>query len=223
MTRQINKEGRDKLKGFEALRLKAYLDVGGVWTIGWGHIKTAKAGMKITEVQAEALLALDLKEYEVAVEKYVKVPLSDNQFATLVSFAYNVGIGAFMKSTLLKKLNAGQYDAVPSELMKWNKVKGKTVRGLTNRRAAEAGMWAKGEYVSSRPVQPTKAPQTMPTLQKVGNGLAGASAAAATAVEQLTPYAAYSDVIKQALVVLVIVGVALTIYSTIRKNKEEAA
>ncbi|MGF7157599.1 hypothetical protein GGR09_000961 [Bartonella heixiaziensis] len=105
--------------------------------------------MCITQEQAEEILCEDLKQFENAVEKAVRVSLTDCQFAALVSFCYNVGTTAFCNSTLLKKLNKGDYEAVPTELQKWNKVGGKPLQGLANRRAAESGLWAKGSYVSS--------------------------------------------------------------------------
>uniref|UniRef100_UPI00119F0F06 lysozyme n=1 Tax=Bartonella saheliensis TaxID=1457016 RepID=UPI00119F0F06 len=106
-------------------------------------------GMRITKEQAEEILCEDLKQFEKAVEQSVTVSLTDSQFAALVSFCYNVGTKAFRQSTLLKKLNQGDYEAVPVELQKWNRVGGKRLQGLSNRRAAEAGLWAKGSYVSS--------------------------------------------------------------------------
>jgi len=84
----------------------------------------------------------------------VKVPLTDNQFAALVSFIYNVGVSAFKRSTLLKKLNRGDYDSVPVELMKWTRSGDKYPKGLKNRRAAEAGLWVRGEFVAGREVKP---------------------------------------------------------------------
>ncbi|WP_175869359.1 lysozyme [Bartonella gabonensis] len=151
--RKISTEGLTLIKQLEGLRLEAYEDSGDIWTIGYGHTNAAGApsvhkDMQITEEEAEKILYQDLKQYEAAVEKAVTVPLSDEQFAALVSFAYNVGITAFYKSTLLKKLNNGEYDAVPTELQKWTRVKGKRVQGLVNRRAAEAGLWVKGAHVA---------------------------------------------------------------------------
>ncbi|WP_208438397.1 lysozyme, partial [Bartonella vinsonii] len=108
-----------------------------------------KKGMYITQKQAEEILCEDLKQFEKTVEEAVKVSLTDEQFAALVSFCYNVGTKAFCKSTLLKKLNKGDYESVPAELQRWNKIGGKPLKGLANRRAAEAGLWAKGAYVSS--------------------------------------------------------------------------
>ncbi|WP_142416420.1 lysozyme [Bartonella massiliensis] len=154
MVRKINKDCLDCLKRWEGLRLHAYQDVSGVWTIGYGH--TGKAGkpavvegMVITEKKAETMLLADLRQYEQAVEKAVGVILSDEQFGALVSFCYNVGITAFQNSTLLKRLNKGDYEAVPTELQKWTKAGGKRLQGLVHRRAAEAGLWAKGAYISS--------------------------------------------------------------------------
>ncbi|EJF77418.1 hypothetical protein MCO_01104 [Bartonella sp. DB5-6] len=152
--RRISSEGLTLIKQWEGLRLNAYQDIACVWTIGYGHTSKAgkplvKKGMCITRQQAEEILCEDLKQFETAVEKAVTVSLTDEQFAALVSFCYNVGIKAFCHSTLLKKLNKGDYEAVPTELQKWNKVGGKPLQGLANRRAAEAGLWAKGSYVSS--------------------------------------------------------------------------
>uniref|UniRef100_UPI001ABA81C9 lysozyme n=1 Tax=Bartonella raoultii TaxID=1457020 RepID=UPI001ABA81C9 len=99
--------------------------------------------------QAEELLCKDLRQFENTVAKAVTVSLNSWQFAALVSFCYNVGTTAFCNSTLLKKLNQGEYEAVPAELQKWTKAGGKRLQGLVHRRVAEAGLWAKGAYVSS--------------------------------------------------------------------------
>ncbi|WP_208439167.1 lysozyme [Bartonella quintana] len=152
--RKISQEGLALIKQWEGLRLNAYQDAVGLWTIGYGHTSDAgkpsvRKGMKITEKQAAEFLCQDLQQFENAVEQAVTVPLTDEQFAALVSFCYNVGTTAFCNSMLLKKLNKGDYEAVPVELQKWTKAGGKRLQGLVNRRAAEAGLWAKGSYVSS--------------------------------------------------------------------------
>ncbi|WP_455475326.1 lysozyme [Bartonella sp. B17] len=164
MTRSINKEGLRLIKQWEGLRLKSYQDAIDVWTIGYGHTSTAgeplvHKGMSITEREAETILCQDLKQFENTVEQAVAVPLTDEQFSALVSFCYNVGRTAFCNSTLLKKLNKGDYETVPAELQRWSKAGGKRLQGLVNRRAAEAGLWAKGSYVCSnyQPVE-TKEP-----------------------------------------------------------------
>ncbi|MBX4336602.1 lysozyme [Bartonella raoultii] len=151
--RKISQEGLALIKQWEGLRLSAYEDSIGVWTIGYGHTSAAGApcvyqGMQITEEEAEKILCKDLKQFESFVAQTVNVPLSDEQFAALVSFCYNIGTEAFHRSTLLKKLNKGNYEAVPIELQKWTRAGGKQIQGLVNRRVAEAGLWARGAYVS---------------------------------------------------------------------------
>lgn len=167
MTRRIDAAGLSHIMQWEGKRLTSYRDVAGVWTVGYGHTDAAGppkvvAGMKLTDDQAAEILRSDLSKFEERVERLVKVPLTDNQFAVLVSFDFNTG--ALHKSSLLKRLNAGQYDAVPGELMKWVNAGGKRVQGLVNRRAAEAGLWAKGEFVSSNTVP--AAPVASPLLTK---------------------------------------------------------
>lgn len=134
------------IQEFEGRRLEAYKCPAGIWTIGYGHTSaagepTVTPGMVITKQEAVDILKRDLVKYESAVDRLVTVPLSQNQFDALVSFTYNVGEGALSKSTLLKKLNRGEYAAVPAELMKWTKGGGKELPGLVRRRRAEAAMW----------------------------------------------------------------------------------
>ena len=164
MARTINRETVEHVKRWEGLKLTAYPDPGSrdgtPWTIGYGHtsdgfLKVTR-GLTISPKQAEEALEYDLNETAAKVDELVKVELSDNQFGALVSFAFNVGLGAFAKSTLLRKLNKGEYAAVPSELARWTKNDGKVMAGLVNRRAAEAGLWAKGEFVSSKGVKADK-------------------------------------------------------------------
>lgn len=146
----------DLLVVWEGLELKPYKDVAGLLTIGIGHLLTEEEkksgfvtiqGKKvpwhygITKEQAFALKLQDMVRFENAVNKSVTVSLTQNQYEALVSFAYNVGVGAFESSTLLKKLNQGKYAEVPAELAKWVKAKGKTIQGLVNRRNNEIKLW----------------------------------------------------------------------------------
>ncbi|WP_457584352.1 lysozyme [Ensifer canadensis] len=170
MNRRINATGLALVKQWEGLTTKAYRDVAGVWTIGYGHTSVAGApavtpGMVITQAQADDILKADLATFEERVSRLVKVPLSDGQFAVLVSFDFNTG--RLGRSTLLKKLNAGDYDAVPAELMKWVNAGGKRVKGLVNRRAAEAGLWAKGEFVASNTVIAAPKPPEAVTKENI--------------------------------------------------------
>ncbi|UGA37973.1 lysozyme [Chromobacterium haemolyticum] len=127
----------------EGLRLKAYQDSVGVWTIGYGHTgPDVKPGMVITQAQADALLARDLERFEAGVARLVKVPLNQNQFDALVCFSFNLGLGALQGSTLLLRLlNAGDYAGAAAQFPRWNKAGGKELPGLTRRRAAEQAMF----------------------------------------------------------------------------------
>lgn len=166
--------GLDAIKRFEGFRSQAYLDTGGILTIGFGSTRGVTEGMVIGTKEAEERLQDDLRAAEGAVNRLVTVPLSQDQFDALVSFIFNVGEGAFQKSTLLRKLNAGDHDSVPLELMKWVHVKKKRVEGLANRRAAEAGIWAKGSFVASNTVLAEPA-ATSKLLTHGGPILAGAT------------------------------------------------
>lgn len=143
--RRINDEGLALIKEYEGLCLTPYQCPGRVWTIGYGHTRTVRAGMVITPGEAERLLQEDLNGFERAVERLVRVPLNDNQFSALVCFAFNVGVGNLEGSTLLKLLNRGWYEQVPAQFMRWNRSRGEVLGGLARRRAAEARLWNREE------------------------------------------------------------------------------
>jgi len=118
--------GRNLLEAREGVRLKAYKDVVGVWTIGVGHTAAAgnptpKAGMTITASEADEIFKRDLVQYEDAVSSAVKVGIGQDQYDALVSLTFNIGIGAFKKSTVLRKLNAGDYAGAAQAFMMWRK------------------------------------------------------------------------------------------------------
>lgn len=125
---KLSEQGVKLIKSFEGLRLTAYRDIAGIWTIGYGSTRyhdgrAVKPGDKLAnEVQASALFGNTLGQYEDAVNNYVSVPLSQNQFDALVSFTYNEGTGALKGSTLLKKLNEKDYQAAAGQLLIWNKI-----------------------------------------------------------------------------------------------------
>lgn len=161
MARQVNAETIEHVEKWEGFKASAYPDPGSrdgkPVTLGFGQTrrngKPIQLGETITREEAREWLVKELNRVGLVVDAAVKVPLTDNQFGALVSFTYNVGDGAFKSSTLLKKLNAGDYASVPAQLARWSKNDGKTMQGLVNRRAAEAGLWAKGAFVSSAPVE----------------------------------------------------------------------
>ena len=142
----ISPSGIDLICNFEGKRLTAYDDGVGVWTIGFGTtvypngIKVKK-GDTCTEAQAKAFMAHDLKKFEAAVNNAVTVPLSQNQFDALVSLAYNIGTGAFSKSTLVKKLNANDFRGAADQFDVWVNAGGKRMQGLVNRRAKEKALF----------------------------------------------------------------------------------
>ena len=135
---KISAEGLALIKKFEGCELEAYQDAVGVWTIGYGHIKGVKEGMTITKQQAEEMLEEELIEYENYVKEAVKYQLDQCMFDALVSWTYNLGPSNLNYSTLLKVLNAGDYDGVPEQIKRWNKAGGKVLQGLVRRREAEA-------------------------------------------------------------------------------------
>lgn len=129
--------GIEIIKHFEGLRLEAYLCPAGVPTIGYGHTKGVKLGQKITKEQAEQFLADDYLEAEQQVAHLVKVPLKHNQLEALTSFVFNLGIGNLRSSTLLRKLNTGDYIGAGQEFDKWVYSKGVKLNGLIARRKEE--------------------------------------------------------------------------------------
>ena len=142
-------KGLDFITEHEGLRLEVYNDVAGYPTIGVGHLirdDDPDFSGGITREQAIELLRDDARDAEDAVNRHVEVDLNQHQFDALVSFVFNVGGGAFRKSTLVRLLNQGQYDAVPDQLRRWNKAGGRVVQGLVNRREAECRLWQDGAY-----------------------------------------------------------------------------
>lgn len=163
--REINEAGINLIMSFEGIpdgdpttvKLDPYMDPIQIWTIGWGHaisidnrfLKGAadklrvKAMFKdgITLEEATLLLKSDLLKFCRGVEAIVRVPLTNNQFAALVSFAFNVGLGNLNKSTLLRLVNERKFSLAASEFPKWNKAGGKVLSGLTRRRTAESKLF----------------------------------------------------------------------------------
>ncbi len=146
---KLNKEGADLIKSFEGLKLSAYKCSANKETIGYGNTfyedgTPVKLGDKITKERADSLFELISDDFAKKVVPIVKSQLNENQFGSIVSFAYNAGIGNLKSSTLLKKVNANPSDAsIRAEFMKWDKAGGKQLAGLTRRRKAEADLYFK--------------------------------------------------------------------------------
>lgn len=153
MSMRTSLAGTALLEDLEGEKLTAYKCSADVWTIGYGTTvypdgRKVQQGDKITLSQARSYLQNDLRKFEAQVDRLVQVPLTQNQFDALVSFTYNVGGGALEKSTLLKKLNAGDYGGAAKQFMRWNKVRNKKTgklefnQGLHNRRKREMELFS---------------------------------------------------------------------------------
>ena len=135
------------IKKFEGLRLTSYLCPAGAWTIGYGSTfyengSKVQEGEKITIDRADGLLINTVHLFEKSVKGLVKSSINENQLGALTSFAFNLGVGNFKASTLLKKVNKNPSDPmIRDEFMKWNKAGGKVLNGLTMRRGAEASLY----------------------------------------------------------------------------------
>lgn len=137
MEMTYGKNGLDLTKSFEKCRLTPYQDSGGVWTNGWGNTRDVTPGRDITQEQADADLVANVQSAVDAVNGSVTVNLPQNVFDALVDFTFTVGNHAFATSTLLRKLNAGDFQGANLEMDRWNKVDGAVSNGLNNRRDAE--------------------------------------------------------------------------------------
>jgi len=239
---RMSDQGIDALlKKFEGCKLKAYKDPVGIWTIGYGHTSAAgepdvTEGLTITQAEAEAILKRDLIKYEKPVADMVKVPLSQHQFDVLVDFAYNAGVGNLKSSTLLKRVNAGDFDAVPNELMKWTKAKGKELPGLVRRRRAESEWW---RDLSNKPVveedqrvEPDPVPVKKITESKQANGavVLGALGSVGAAKEVMTQVQEANGLFGSALamaqdmnfiIMVAVIGIGAAIWYWRKQNLEK--
>lgn len=142
----INQAGIDLIKRWEGCKLKAYKDVAGIWTVGYGL--TSRAGFievgpdtVLTQEEADWYLEKVVDDFASKISPMITAPINENQFAAFVSLAYNIGVGAFQKSSALRRFNAGQIMEVPAAMRMWKKAGGKVVQGLVNRREAEVKLF----------------------------------------------------------------------------------
>jgi lysozyme len=162
---KMTEEGLALIRQYEGFRGKAYRDPVGIWTIGYGHTSSAGApevtpGLVISRDEAAAILVRDVAKFADGVRREVKTPLNDAQFSALVSFAYNVGLGAFKKSSVLAAINANDFEAVPRRLNLWVKAGGHVLPGLVKRRAAEGAL-----FLSAKPVSPVDVPHPVEPIR----------------------------------------------------------
>lgn len=142
---KLSQAGKDLIKSFEGLELRAYADPatgGAPYTAGYGHTGSdVKPGMKVTQAMADAWFDKDVQKFEEGVSALLKVTTKQAQFDAMVSLAYNIGLGNFSKSTLLKKHNAKCWSCAAGQFLVWNRAAGKAMNGLTRRRNAERAMY----------------------------------------------------------------------------------
>jgi len=149
---QVNEAGLRIIKEFEGLRLRAYRCPAGVWTIGYGHTRTARKGQVITEAEADRLLREDLRVFEQGVlDALGGAPTTENQFSAMVSLAYNIGLGAFRRSKVLAFHKAGKTAEAARAFANWRKAGGKVLPGLVRRRAAEAKLYLTPDNEKAQP------------------------------------------------------------------------
>jgi lysozyme len=142
----ISQEGLSLIKRFEGCELEAYKCAAGVWTIGYGSTKGVKEGDTVSQEEADKLLLHEMEEYEGYINDMVNVDLEQNQFDAMVSWVFNLGPTNLKASTLLKVLNAKDYEGVPAQIKRWNKAGGKVLQGLIRRREAESLLFAGKEW-----------------------------------------------------------------------------
>lgn len=180
---KTSQRGIEFIKNEEGCKLRAYRCPAGVLTIGVGHTSAAgtpqvEENMVITEREAEAILASDLRKFEADILRLVEAPLTQSQFDALVSFVFNIGTAAFARSTLLRKLNKGDYAVAAAEFPRWNKSNGKVLRGLVNRRAKEAALFIEDDWEDDiTPTPQAGITRDVPTIINTENVNAAAAVA----------------------------------------------
>jgi lysozyme len=166
----INQAGIDLIKRWEGCKLKAYKDVAGIWTVGYGL--TSRAGFievgpdtVLTQEEADWYLEQVINDFASKIAPMITAPINENQFAAFVSLSYNIGVGAFQKSSALRRFNAGQIMEVPAAMRMWKKAGGKVVQGLVNRREAEVKLFLTPVIEKPMPSQGRSKPTQSRTVQ----------------------------------------------------------
>jgi len=198
----INKTSSDLIKSFEGCSLKAYKCPAGIWTIGYGTTAAAGVGviphegMKITQAQADHYLEITIEKFATQVAAMLTRATTENEFGAFVSLAYNIGVGAFKKSSVLRYFNAGDHTKAADAILMWNKAGGKVLAGLTRRRMAERDLFLTDSTmiatrIESRatvpaPDMPRDTPVESSTMQAGFIQVASAGAGGVTAVSALS-------------------------------------
>lgn len=219
---KVTAEGLALIRHFEGFRNKAYRDAVGVWTIGYGHTGMAvppavSPGMTISDAEGIKILERDVDVFARGVSRSVTAALTDPQFSALVSFAYNVGLGNFEKSSVLKAVNAADFAAVPRRLNLWIKAGGRILPGLVKRRAAEGALFAQlDDQSATTPARPD-IPRGKPAVASRTLWAALVAAFAAAAQAALAPRTIFI-----LLAVAALIAAAVIVFERYRKLIEEA-
>lgn len=189
----INQATIELIKRWEGCRLKAYQDVVGIWTVGWGL--TSGAGFievgpdtVLTQDEADWYLEKAVSRFAAQIEPLITRPINENQFGAFVSLAYNIGVGGFSRSSALRHFNNGDLDRVPRSMRLWNKAGGKIVKGLVNRRNDEVQLFLTPAPIKERAPEPKKPRANIvqsKTAQATAVQAASAAGAGITAVSAL--------------------------------------
>lgn len=222
---KISARGIDLIKQFEGFKAEAYKCPAGVWTIGYGFTSDVKQGDTIARSDADKRLISELGYYERVIEKHVKKPLTQSQFDALASFVFNIGEGAFVKSTMLKLLNKGDMVGASAQFSRWDKAKGMVLQGLVRRRRAEADLFD-SQISESAMVQSVDAPDKPLSKSRT---IAGSSIAATATIagevvnetkEHIEPLLPYAESLKTLFVVIALIGIGLAIYARIDDRRK---
>lgn len=231
---RTNKAGLDLIKEFEGFRAKAYMCPAGVWTIGYGHTSMAgapevKRGMTVTRAEAEEILRRDLRIFEDAVKRAIKVELNSNQFSACVSLCYNIGEAAFKRSSIARFCNQRQWKKAADAFALWNKASGKVLPGLTRRRAAEAALFSRTGVSAREEVRPVvDEPKGKPMVVSTTNIAAGVTAAAGVAAAAKDAVQSGTEVLSifssfnftMVLILIILAGAAWIVWERYKKARD---
>lgn len=182
---KISQRGIDVIKKFEGFRDKAYQDIVGIWTIGFGFTKGVKQGDTTTLAESITRLRSELKDYEDVINEVCTVVPNQNEFDAMCSLAWNIGVGGIRKSSVIKAHNRGDKDAAAAAFLLWNKAGGKQVRALTTRRRAEANLYLEpvGYSVATMPQSVDEPKPLGQSSMNRASVIGGGTAAIATVTE----------------------------------------
>jgi lysozyme len=230
---KLTKQGLDLIKEFEGFRGKAYRCPAGVWTIFFGHTSMAgppvvKPGMTGSKAEGERVLLNDLKVYEAGVRNAITVDLTPNQYSACVSLCYNIGVGAFRRSSVARFCNKRQWKNAADAFMLWNKAGGRVLPGLVRRRAAEAALFLKGdarrEREDVRPIvdEPKGKPMALSTTNMAAGVTAAAGITAATKdiVDHTSSIFSASNIVIVLLILIILAGAGWIIYERWQKARD---